>query len=148
MQNSEIYQEIILDHARHPRNRGILEPADFEVKLNNPLCGDEMVLTLRLDQDRISECGSQVRGCTICQASSSMMSEQLTGKSTEDASQLSHMFQSAFKYEGNDSPLEIKDLMPLLIIKSHLSRVKCVILPWDALDLCLEQHKNNSSNSL
>ena len=52
MSNEEIYRGVILDHARHPRNQGILEPADLEAKVNNPLCGDEMILTLRLVQDR------------------------------------------------------------------------------------------------
>ena len=83
MSSEEIYKGVILDHARHPRNRGNLEDPDFEAKAYNPLCGDELVLHLRLKQDLIEDCRTLVRGCSICQASASMMSEELMGKSME-----------------------------------------------------------------
>ena len=65
MSSEEIYKGVILDHARHPRNRGNLEDPDFEAKAYNPLCGDELVLHLRLKQDLIEDCRTLVRGCSI-----------------------------------------------------------------------------------
>ena len=93
MSSEEIYKGVILDHARHPRNRGNLKDPDFEAKAYNPLCGDELVLHLRLKQDLIEDCRTLVRGCSICQASASMMSEELKGKSMEIAAALSGIFQ-------------------------------------------------------
>ena len=147
MQTEEIYRGVILDHARHPRNRGILEQPDLEASANNPLCGDELVLTLCLDRDKISRCGAQVRGCSICQASASMMSEQLQGRSLQEASRLSKAFQFSFKQKESEIPREMEDLMPLLLLKSHRSRIKCVTLPWVALDDCLASQKADTSNS-
>ena len=66
MSSEEIYKGVILDHARHPRNRGNLEDPDFEAKAYNRLCGDELVLHLRLKQDLIEDCRTIVRGCSIC----------------------------------------------------------------------------------
>ena len=147
MQTEEIYRGVILDHARHPRNRGILEQPDLEASANNPLCGDALLLTLCIDRDKISRCGTQVRGCSICQASASMMSEQLQGRSLQDASRLSKTFQFSFKQKESEIPREMEDLMPLLLLKSHRSRIKCVTLPWVALDDCLASQNADTSNS-
>ena len=145
MKTHEIYRGVILDHARHPRNRGILDQPDLKASANNPLCGDELVLSLRLEADRISECRIQVRGSSICQASASMMSEQLVGKSLTEASSLSETFQSCLKQLEGETPLELENLFPLIILKAHRSRIKCVILAWNALDECAAQNRDSTT---
>ena len=142
MTTHEIYRGVILDHARHPRNRGILDQPDLRASANNPLCGDELVLSLRLEVDRISECKTQVRGCSICQASASMMSEQLVGKSLADASSLSEKFQLYLKQSEGETPRELENLLPLMILKAHRSRIKCVTLAWNALDECIARNRD------
>ena len=102
MSSEEIYKGVILDHARHPRNRGNLEDPDFEAKAYNPLCGDELVLHLRLKQDLIEDCRTLVRGCSICQASASMMTEELKGKSMENAAALSGIFQKVLHQKDSE----------------------------------------------
>ena len=139
MTTQEIYRGVILDHARHPRNQGIMDQADLQASANNPLCGDELVLSLRLDADRISECKNQVRGCSICQASASMMSEQLIGKSLTEALSFSEKFQSCLKQSKEDYPRELEILLPLIILKTHRSRIKCIALAWNALDECAKR---------
>jgi nitrogen fixation NifU-like protein len=80
MSLDDLYREEILDHYRHPRNRGTLDPAD----ISNPLCGDELRLDLRLDGDRVSEVRFSGHGCAISQASASMLSELIEGKTLEE----------------------------------------------------------------
>src|SRR5881392_3772886 len=81
---SALYQEMILDHYRRPRNKGVLENADASVEMKNPLCGDEIALQLQFDGNEIKELKFSGRGCSISQASASMMTQLLKGKSKEE----------------------------------------------------------------
>ncbi len=81
---SALYQEMILDHYRRPRNKGVLENADASVEMKNPLCGDEIALQLQFDGNEIKDLKFSGRGCSISQASASMMTQLLKGKSKEE----------------------------------------------------------------
>ena len=111
MDRKGIYQEIILDHAKNPRNSVVLENPDIQTEISNPLCGDEILLTLIFKKKKIFKCGLKVRGCAICQASSSMMSEKLIGESIESASEISKNFQTALIEEIKEFPNNIKDCL-------------------------------------
>ena len=89
MSTSSIYRDLLLDHARHPKNSGSLEHPDLKASAFNPLCGDELELTLALSGETINDCRTQVRGCTICIASASMMSEFILERTLSEVLQLS-----------------------------------------------------------
>ncbi len=84
-----IYREIILDHYQNPRNRGILDPADFTYEDTNPLCGDEIRIDVRVADDRVSEVKFSGRGCAVSQASASILTEMVEGKSLADVKTIS-----------------------------------------------------------
>ena len=113
MNESNIYRDVLLKHALHPKNSGILECPDLRASAYNPLCGDELELTLTLSEDTIDECKAKVRGCSICQASASMMSELILSKTLKEAVQFSMVgdnlddiqnFLQIFKNAGVDAP--------------------------------------------
>ena len=87
---NESYSEIVLDHAQHPRNRGILEDANAKGYQMNPVCGDTLVLMLRIEDDRIAEARFQTEGCTASLATSSLITEMVTGKTLDEAMALTH----------------------------------------------------------
>ena len=131
-----LYRDVLMDHMKHPRFSGKVEPADLRAAVNNPLCGDELELTIALDGPLIREARILARGCSVCVASASLMGEAIQGCSLEESSRLSQMFREAMA-SGTlpDPPPEF--LPPLMQIRQHKSRVKCAALAWNALDECL-----------
>ena len=85
MTKDTIYRDILLEHARYPKNYGRLENPGLSASVNNPLCGDELELTLALSGELIQDCRTIVRGCSICQASASIMSEMIIKKTLKEA---------------------------------------------------------------
>ena len=90
-------------------------------------------------QDLIEDCQTLVRGCSICQASASMMSEELKGKSMENAAALSGIFQKVLHQKDSEDSETLENLRPLMNLRSHKSRIKCVSLAWNAFDECVEK---------
>ena len=129
--DDDLYREIILDHYRRPRHKHAVAPADRSVEANNPLCGDEIDLTLRFDGDDIAEIGFEGRGCSISQASASMLCEAVAGLPADDARALAHRFRDMLTGEGDDS--DIGDLEALSGVRAYPMRVKCATLAWNAL---------------
>src|ERR1700739_4553556 len=139
----ELYQDIILDHGRHPRNfRKIDHPSHF-AQGHNPLCGDRVTVYLALDGDRISDVTFDGRGCAISTAAASLMTEVLKGKTIADARALFAEFHA--RVTGGEptewpEPLaEERDrLEPLTGVKAYPARVKCATLSWHALEAALK----------
>ena len=132
----ELYTQVILDHYQHPRNRGELEGADLEEHLLNPLCGDEVTVYALFDGDRVTDVKFGGRGCSISQASASMMTERLEGKSREEAeAEISHF--KAMMVGEEEFP-ETEDLAALKGVIQYPSRVKCATLAWTAFHQGLE----------
>ena len=129
--DDDLYREIILDHYRRPRHKHAVSPADRSVEANNPLCGDEIDLTLRFDGDDIAEIGFEGRGCSISQASASMLCEAVAGLPADDARALADRFRDMLTGEGDDS--DIGDLEALSGVRAYPMRVKCATLAWNAL---------------
>lgn len=133
-QLSALYQELILDHYRRPRNKGTLEGATHSVSLNNPLCGDEIDLQLRVDGDTIKEARFVGRGCSISQASASMMTQLLKDRSVPQAVALAERMGAMM--QGDDGAARDKtlgDLRALAGVSKFPVRIKCALLPWNAL---------------
>lgn len=140
--DSSIYREAILRHARHPSNRGRLEHPDRSARASNPLCGDEIEVTLMLDGDRIGAVNFLARGCTIVQASASLTSERVGGLTLAQAAELGQRFRAAMEGPDADLPRELEPLEPLTAVKRHRSRIRCALLPWDALAACAGEGGN------
>jgi nitrogen fixation NifU-like protein len=129
--DDDLYREIILDHYRNPRHKHTVEPADQVVAANNPQCGDEIDLSFRLRQDAIEAIGFTGRGCSISQASASMLCEAVTGMASQRARALAERFRSVLQGETGDDHLG--DLEALLGVRAYPVRVKCATLAWNAL---------------
>lgn len=129
-----LYREVILDHHRHPRNFGKLDPADAKVEGYNPLCGDRVEIALRLAEGKIlSDCRFTGEGCSICMASASMMTEEVAGKSIAEVEEKIDGFRALLK--GEECPLSIEgDLESLLGVRNFPVRIKCALLPWTTLN--------------
>lgn len=129
----QLYKDILMDHARRPRNAGRLERPDLHAAVVNPLCGDELSVDVALEGERIQEVRFRVRGCAIATASASMLSEQLKGLTREEVARLEKSFQEAITLEGAALPEGLEPLEPLLSVRDYPHRQSCARLPWDAL---------------
>ena len=99
MSIEELYREVILDHYRNPRNRGTLDHPDAHAEGNNPLCGDELTLDLRLEGERVAEVATRGQGCSISQSSASMMSQAIKGKTLDEIRDLIATFKGMMDIE-------------------------------------------------
>jgi nitrogen fixation NifU-like protein len=130
----ELYQELILDHYRRPRNKGTLQDATHTVSLNNPLCGDEIDLQLRVDGDVIKDARFIGRGCSISQASASMMTQLLKERTVPQAVALAQRMSAML--QGDEAAARDKtlgELRALAGVAKFPVRIKCALLPWNAL---------------
>lgn len=135
-----LYQELILDHYRRPRNRGALESPDASVQMRNPLCGDEITLELTFDGERVREVRFAGQGCAISQASASMMTQALRGKTRAEADALTQRFAEmiAGDAEAATDPA-LGELRALAGVARIPVRVKCATLAWQALQKAWEE---------
>ena len=141
MTKPSIYRDLLLEHARHPNNCGRLESPDLRATAFNPLCGDELELTLALSEDIIQDCKTKVRGCSICQASASMMSDLILTKTLQEAEKISKVFTESLTKDNGEISESLDSLRPLIALKKHRSRIKCMKLAWDALEDCARQNQ-------
>lgn len=136
----ELYREIILDHYTHPRNRGKLEGADIAVEGVNPSCGDEISLYARVRDGRLEEVRFEGRGCSISQASASMMTEAVRGKTLAAAQDLVDRFKGMMHGQPADEQ-ELGDLVALQGVRKFPVRIKCATLAWVALQQGLREYQ-------
>jgi nitrogen fixation protein NifU and related proteins len=130
---SQLYRDIVLDHARRPRNAGRLPTPDRHAVVVNPLCGDELCVDLALEKDLIREVRFLVRGCAIACAAASMLSEQIIGLTLAEVAELEQHWIKAMKGTEGELPEELEALTPLLSVRNHPHRQSCARLPWDGL---------------
>jgi nitrogen fixation protein NifU and related proteins len=129
---NDLYQQVILDHSRSPRNYGPLPQPSRQAHGRNPLCGDQVTVFVRTDGDRISEVRFEGSGCAIAQASASMMTSALKGKTLAEAQSLFERFQELVK-TGQATGDELGKLGVFAGVHKFPARVKCAILCWHAL---------------
>jgi nitrogen fixation NifU-like protein len=139
----ELYQDIILDHGRHPRNFRALEHPTHLARGHNPLCGDRVTIYLAVEGDRIADVSFEGRGCAISTAAASLMTEVLKDKTVEEARALFAQFHSRVTGGEAGEPPEalqedIERLEPLTGVKAFPVRVKCATLPWHAFEAALK----------
>ncbi|WP_106402709.1 Fe-S cluster assembly sulfur transfer protein SufU [Actinocorallia populi] len=141
MQLESMYQEIILDHYRNPQHRGLREPYEAEVHHVNPTCGDEITLRVHLENaggagedSTIADVSYEGQGCSISQASVSVMTELIIGRSVKDAMRLSEEFLALMQSRGELEPDEevLEDAVAFAGVSKYPARVKCALLGWMA----------------
>lgn len=137
----ELYRELILDHYKNPRHKAKLDHADVVAEGYNPVCGDEIAMELNFEGDRLAEIGVRGRGCSISQASASMMSELVEGKSVGEIRHLTDELKQMLTHPGGSVPEELGDLEALQGVAKFAVRVKCATLAWHTLADGIEQHE-------
>ena len=136
----ELYQEVILDHSRRPRNFGVLEEPDVVVHGDNPACGDEIHLGVKFGGDgQLQELKFSGQGCAISQASASMMTMKLKGKTRVEAAEMARRFQDLVTGQGESQSKNLGDLQLLQGVRRFPQRVKCAMLAWRAVEQALAQ---------
>ncbi len=138
---SDLYQQMILDHGRHPRNFGKLLSANHQHEGFNPLCGDQLTLFLHLENDQIKEISFEGKGCAISMASASLMTEAIKGKNIPA---IADLFQSFHELVTSDKNFDQEKLGKLLVLKGvrdYPMRVKCATLAWHTLNAILKNEK-------
>jgi len=136
---NQLYQEVILDHNRKPRNWGKPEGANRQSEGLNPLCGDHIWLYLRVDGDVIGAVGFEGQSCAICKASASMLTQAVKGKSLGEAEQLANEFRdmSTGKLDTQAGGHHLGRLTVFAGVRDLPTRVKCAILPWHTLQAAM-----------
>jgi nitrogen fixation NifU-like protein len=137
----ELYRELILDHYKNPRHRGTLREPDVTAEGYNPVCGDEVEMQLDFDGDQLADLAINGRGCSISQASGSMMSELVAGKSIGEIRRLTGEFKQMLTDEETPVPEDLGDLEALQGVAKFAVRVKCATLAWHTLEDGIKQHE-------
>ncbi|PZF85186.1 Fe-S cluster assembly sulfur transfer protein SufU [Jiangella anatolica] len=132
--SDSLYQEIILDHYKHPHGRGLREPFGGEAHHVNPTCGDEITVRVELDGSTITDVSYDGQGCSISQASASVLHELLTGRTVEDAFAVDKTFTELMQGRGQVEPDEdvLGDGIAFAGVAKYPARVKCALLSWMA----------------
>jgi nitrogen fixation NifU-like protein len=142
-----LYGDAIMDHYRNPRRRSPLPDADVESHELNPFCGDEITLQIKLDcEGRVESVSSVSQGCSIIQASASMMAELMAGQTLAVLKDRSRKFRSMMRGESlsEDDLKELGDLPALQVVRRYPVRIKCALLPWLALEEGIEKAASSS----
>jgi len=137
----ELYQEVILDHSRHPRHYGVLGDASHKAEGYNPLCGDKVTVYLKLGEDgRVADIRFEGKGCAISQASASMMTDMVVGRTIPEAEKLMSGFLHLVKGEdATDLQGDDREMLDVMAgVSAFPMRVKCATLAWHTMKSALE----------
>ena len=143
-----LYGDLILDHYRTPRHRAPVQNADVEFEEFNPFCGDRVLVQLKLDNEgRVAKVAAQSEGCSIIQATASMMAEALQGKKLSELGDLSERFRNMM--QGKTLPDMAEDefnkLKSLTVVRRYPVRIKCALLPWTALEEGIKDYRSSQT---
>ena len=145
----ELYREVILDHYRNPKNRHNLEAPDFQCEGFNPFCGDEVTIQVKLDGNgRVDAASHQGQGCSISQASASMLTDLMKGKTLEETQALSRTFREMMRgaHLSDEEMESLRDLEALQGVRKFPIRIKCALLAWAALEDGLEEYRTRGKS--
>ena len=150
MESDDLYQDLLMDHFRTPRCRGCLDHPDADLTMKNPLCGDTIRLTLtlakELDSDPlISGLAFTGHGCSISQASASIMADLCKGKSTTEVKKLSQLFRKMMSEKVSDEEMKILgDAVALEGVRKFSARIRCALLAWEILDKSVHEAESKA----
>lgn len=138
-----LYRQVIMDHYKNPRNKGVLEEGSLTVNMNNPTCGDRIQLTMKVEDGKVADAKFEGEGCSISMSSASMMTQAVKGRSIEEALKLSKVFSDIMQgkeYEEDD--LDLGDIEALQGVAKFPARIKCATLAWKAMEKGLNEEDN------
>jgi nitrogen fixation NifU-like protein len=142
MSLDDLYREVILDHYRSPRNKRHIDAGGIDVHRNNPLCGDDITVHVVVDENGIAQDAAfEGQGCSISQASASMLTEQIRGKKVDEIEGLVLEFRKMMAGEEGPAEDELGDLVALKGVVKYPVRIKCAVLAWDALQEGISQYE-------
>lgn len=137
-----LYRQVIMDHYKNPRNKGILDNNDsLTINMNNPTCGDRIQLTLKTVDGKVVDAKFEGEGCSISMSSASMMTQAIKGKSVEDALKLSKIFSDMMQGKEYDEDLDLGDIEALQGVSKFPARIKCATLAWKAMEKGLKEEE-------
>ncbi|EAC6594792.1 SUF system NifU family Fe-S cluster assembly protein [Listeria monocytogenes] len=130
----QLYRQVIMDHYKNPRNNGELPDSDVTIDLNNPTCGDQIHLHLKMDGDKIVAAKFTGSGCSISMASASMMTQSIIGKTEKEALKMSREFSEMMQGHDHETIDEYGDVEALAGVAKFPARIKCATLSWKAME--------------
>lgn len=138
----QLYRQVIMDHYKHPQNRGELSENDtLNIDMNNPTCGDRIRLNLKVEDGKIADAKFTGEGCSISMSSADMMANVLKGKSVDDAMKLSKIFsEMMLGKDYDDESYDLEDIEALQGVSKFPARIKCATLAWKAMEKALREH--------
>lgn len=136
-----LYRQVIMDHYKNPRNKGIIEDETLTVDMNNPTCGDRIRLTLKVVDGKVSDAKFEGEGCSISMSSASMMTQAIKGNLIEDALKLSQTFSDMMQGKEYDDDLDLGDIEALQGVSKFPARIKCATLAWKAMEKGLQSEQ-------
>ena len=134
-----LYKQIVMDHYKNPRNRGVIEDGSLTINMNNPTCGDRIQLTLKVDDGIVENARFEGEGCSISMSSASMMTQAIKGKKIEEALRLSKIFSDMMQGKEIDDDLDLGDIEALQGVAKFPARIKCATLAWKAMEKGLNE---------
>jgi nitrogen fixation NifU-like protein len=132
-----LYRDVILEHFKHPSHVGELPDATVTAEGVNPLCGDELTMSLRLSQDRVVQARFRGKGCAISQAAASMLTQQLEGKTVPEVRSLIEAMKGVMQGQAPDATVDVGDLEALAGVRKFPVRIKCAALSWNVVEQAL-----------
>lgn len=139
MDLKDLYRDVILDHNKHPRNFGALEPADARAEGHNPLCGDRLTVFVKMSGDRVEDIRFEGKGCAISTASASLMTEAIKGKRKAEIDSLFSKIHSLLTQQSAVADSSLGKLAALQGVREYPARVKCASLCWHTLNAALDK---------
>ncbi|MFD1032417.1 Fe-S cluster assembly sulfur transfer protein SufU [Metaplanococcus flavidus] len=130
----QLYRSVIMDHYKTPRNKGTIEKDSINIEMNNPTCGDRILLTLQVEDGIVKDAKFDGEGCSISMASASMMTQAVKGKDVETALGLSKTFSDMMLGKDYDDSTDLGDIEALQGVSQFPARIKCATLAWKAME--------------
>ncbi|CAH0303442.1 Zinc-dependent sulfurtransferase SufU [Peribacillus sp. Bi96] len=134
-----LYRQVIMDHYKKPRNKGMLEDGSMTIDMNNPTCGDRIRLTMKIEDGKVSDVKFDGDGCSISMSSASMMTQAIKGKDVDTALAMSETFSLMIQGKEYDNEMDLGDIEALQGVSKFPARIKCATLAWKAMEKGLKE---------
>ena len=134
-----LYRQVIMDHYKKPRNKGMLEDGSMTIDMNNPTCGDRIRLTMKIEEGKVSDVKFDGDGCSISMSSASMMTQAIKGKDVDTALAMSETFSLMIQGKEYDDEMDLGDIEALQGVSKFPARIKCATLAWKAMEKGLKE---------
>ncbi|CAG9609661.1 Fe-S cluster assembly sulfur transfer protein SufU [Pseudoneobacillus rhizosphaerae] len=138
-----LYRQVIMDHYKNPRNKGVLEDGNLTINMNNPTCGDRIQLSMNVVDGIVTDAKFEGEGCSISMSSASMMTQAIKGKNINDAIKLSSVFSNMMQGKEYEDDLDLGDIEALQGVSKFPARIKCATLAWKAMEKGLKEEEQS-----